>query len=120
MIEFITDWLVQTWDIVLDSGTYLLAGFACAGLLYLLMPTEKVVAHLGQPGMGAVVKASLVGIPLPLCSCSVIPVASSGRRRSARAVPVASVVNSRVVPGFSGQPSRGPNSRTPPGPSGDF
>jgi len=83
MIEFLTNWLVQTWDIVLDSGTYLLAGFACAGLIYLLMPTEKVVGHLGQKGMGAVVKASLVGIPLPLCSCSVIPVASSMRQRGA-------------------------------------
>jgi uncharacterized membrane protein YraQ (UPF0718 family) len=83
MIEFLTSWMVETWDIVLDSGTFLLAGFACAGLIYLLMPTEKVVGHLGTPGLGAVVKASLVGIPLPLCSCSVIPVASSIRQRGA-------------------------------------
>lgn len=83
MIAFLASWLAETWEIVLDSGTFLLAGFTCAGLIYLFMPTRKVVEHLGKPGLGAVAKASLIGIPLPLCSCSVIPVASSIRQRGA-------------------------------------
>jgi hypothetical protein len=42
-----------------------------------------VTRHLGRPGLAGVVKASLFGIPLPLCSCSVIPVASSIRKQGA-------------------------------------
>src|SRR5208283_724379 len=39
--------------------------------------------HLGGKGMGPVLKATLLGIPLPLCSCSVIPVVASMRRHGA-------------------------------------
>jgi uncharacterized membrane protein YraQ (UPF0718 family) len=59
---------------------YLLFGFAAAGLLSVLVPAEKVEQHLGGRGMASTLKAALFGIPLPLCSCSVLPVAMSLRR----------------------------------------
>ena len=68
---------------VLEAGPWLLGGFVLAGVIYVAVPVETLTRHLGRPGAGAVVKASLIGIPLPLCSCSVIPVASSFRKQGA-------------------------------------
>lgn len=82
-MAFVLAWLEQSWDMLLEAAPWLFGGFVLSGLVYMLLPTDKVVSHLGKSGLGAVLKASLVGIPLPLCSCSVIPVASSIRQRGA-------------------------------------
>ena len=78
-----TDWLTQTWGMTLEAAPWLLGGFVLAGVIYVLLPVETVTRHLGKPGVGGVLKASLVGVPLPLCSCSVIPVAASLRKQGA-------------------------------------
>lgn len=52
---------------------YLLLGFFIAGLLFLIFPKRKVKQYMGREKRGAVINASLLGIPLPLCSCGVIP-----------------------------------------------
>ena len=67
----------------MDAAPWLLAGFFIAGLIHAWIPVSKIARHLGRPSLGGVLKASLLGIPLPLCSCSVIPVASSMRRGGA-------------------------------------
>lgn len=67
---------------------YLLFGFACAGLLHSLLPEEKILRHLTGRKMGAFIKATLLGIPLPLCSCGVIPVAAHLRKMGASKGPV--------------------------------
>jgi uncharacterized membrane protein YraQ (UPF0718 family) len=56
---------------------YLLFGFFIAGLLSVWISPAQVQRHLGDRGMWPVVKASLFGVPLPLCSCGVIPVTMS-------------------------------------------
>ena len=61
---------------------YLLLGFVVAGMLSVCVPAEWVERHLGG-GWGGVWKASVLGVPLPLCSCGVIPVAASIRRHGA-------------------------------------
>ena len=68
---------------VLEAAPWLMAGFVLAGAVYVLLPRDKVVSQLGRPGLAGVLKATLVGIPLPLCSCSVVPVASSIRKQGA-------------------------------------
>ncbi|MGD2108314.1 MAG: SO_0444 family Cu/Zn efflux transporter [Phycisphaerae bacterium] len=83
MTAFLTTWLMQTWQMVMESAPWLLGGFLLAGLIYVFVPVDRVVHHLGKPGLRPVVKASLFGIPLPLCSCSVIPVATSIRKQGA-------------------------------------
>jgi len=62
---------------------YLLFGFLIAGVLSVLVSPELVEKHLGGHGIWPIFKASLFGVPLPLCSCSVIPVAASLRRHGA-------------------------------------
>jgi uncharacterized protein len=52
---------------------YLLLGFLFAGILYAWFPADKVYKYLGKKNFRSVLNASLLGIPLPLCSCGVIP-----------------------------------------------
>ena len=71
------------WGTLTEMAPYLLFGFAVAGALSVLISPDTIERHLGKAGWGALVKASLFGVPLPLCSCSVIPVAASLRRHGA-------------------------------------
>ena len=62
---------------------YLLLGFLLAGLLHAFVPRGGFTRHLAAPSFVSVLKATLLGIPLPLCSCGVIPTAMSLRREGA-------------------------------------
>ena len=62
---------------------YLLLGFLFAGLLHAFVPSRLYHRFLSKPTFGSVVNAALLGIPLPLCSCGVIPTAMSLRREGA-------------------------------------
>jgi len=65
------------WDMIVQMSPYLLFGFLVAGVLRVLIPASTVERHLGRPGFLSILKASLFGVPLPLCSCGVIPVSMS-------------------------------------------
>jgi uncharacterized membrane protein YraQ (UPF0718 family)/copper chaperone CopZ len=80
----------EFWGTLLDMSPYLLLGFAVAGLLSILVKAEQVERHLGRRGFLSILKASVFGIPLPLCSCGVIPVAASLRKHGAGKGAVAS------------------------------
>jgi uncharacterized membrane protein YraQ (UPF0718 family)/copper chaperone CopZ len=73
----------EFWAVLQEMAPYLLFGFLAAGVLSVALPARIVERHLGGRGAGPVLKAALFGIPLPLCSCSVIPVAASLRRHGA-------------------------------------
>jgi len=73
----------ELWRVLGEMAPFLLFGFLVAGVLYVLIPARAVERHLGSKGMLPVVKAAVFGIPLPLCSCGVIPVAASLRRHGA-------------------------------------
>ncbi len=73
------------WETLTAMSPYLLFGFFVAGILSIVVRPEFVERHLGGKGLGPVVKASLFGVPLPLCSCGVIPVAASLRKHGAGA-----------------------------------
>ena len=66
-----------------EMAPYLLLGFLVAGVLYAFVPGEFYRRHLSRPGAWAVIKAALIGVPLPLCSCGVLPTAVSLRRNGA-------------------------------------
>jgi hypothetical protein len=66
-----------------EISIYLLFGFFVAGLLHIFFPESIVRRHLGKDSFGSVLKATLFGIPLPLCSCGVVPVAASLRNNGA-------------------------------------
>ncbi len=82
-MDLLLESLRQSWLLLLQSGPYLLMGFVLAGLLHILLPVERLSRWLGRPTSGSVLRAALIGVPLPLCSCSVVPVAASLRRAGA-------------------------------------
>jgi uncharacterized protein len=59
------------WTVLLELAPWLLVGAAIAGVLHVVLPNDFVRRHLR--GRGAVLKAVAIGVPLPLCSCGVIP-----------------------------------------------
>lgn len=75
--------LTESFNLLNRMSPYLLFGFLFAGILHILFSPEKIARHLGGQNLGAVIKASLVGVPLPLCSCGVIPMALSLRKEGA-------------------------------------
>ncbi|MEW6990092.1 SO_0444 family Cu/Zn efflux transporter [Colwelliaceae bacterium 6441] len=83
--ELITNFLLLSSE----ASPWLLLGLIIAGLMKSWVPTKILSRHLGS-GHLAIVKAALIGAPLPLCSCGVIPVATELRRSGASAPATAS------------------------------
>lgn len=69
--------------IVFEMAPYILLGFLFAGLLNEFVKPRTMARHLSGRGLLPVVKAAALGVPLPLCSCGVLPTAVSLRRRGA-------------------------------------
>ncbi len=61
------------WSVLLELAPWLLLGCLAAGLIHVLIPPGAVKRQLGRPGFGGIFKAALAGVPMPLCSCGVIP-----------------------------------------------
>ena len=83
MFEFLKSIAVDFWTTVGRMSPYLLFGFAFAGVLKVLIPTSFIQKHLSGKGIRPVFWASLFGVPLPLCSCGVIPVSMSLHKQGA-------------------------------------
>lgn len=66
-----------------EMSPYLLLGFFIAGVLHAFVPSRVYSRHLSAPTLGSVFKAAAFGVPLPLCSCGVIPTAMSLRNEGA-------------------------------------
>lgn len=67
----------------LDIAPYLLIGLTFAGLLHVIFKKDFIARQLGKSDFLSVLKASLLGVPLPLCSCGVIPTALYLRKQRA-------------------------------------
>ena len=75
--------LREIWALVNEMSPYLLLGFFIAGLLHTFVPAKLYRRYLGRNDFRSVVWAALIGVPLPLCSCGVIPTAMSLRKEGA-------------------------------------
>lgn len=82
-MDVVSSFGAALWQVLAEMAPYLLFGFLVAGALAVGVPRSAVERHLGGGGFGAVLKATVFGIPLPLCSCGVIPVAASLRNHGA-------------------------------------
>ena len=83
----VLNWIESYWDALVmmtaEMAPYLLLGFLIAGLLRTFVPRTLYSKHLAPRTMKSVVKAAALGIPLPLCSCGVIPTAVGLRKEGA-------------------------------------
>jgi uncharacterized membrane protein YraQ (UPF0718 family) len=75
--------LLQSWNILLESSIFILFGLLASGLLRVFLSPAAVAAHLGKGRFRSVFKASLLGIPIPLCSCGVLPAAAALKKQGA-------------------------------------
>jgi uncharacterized membrane protein YraQ (UPF0718 family)/copper chaperone CopZ len=66
---------IHLWQVLLDLSPSLLLGLLIAGLLHAYLPKGLVHRGLSAPTFGSAWRASLIGAPMPLCSCGVVPAA---------------------------------------------
>jgi len=79
----ITHFFEALWSLSISMAPYILFGLLFAGILHELVPESIVTKHLGKENITSVVKSTLFGIPLPVCSCGVIPLATSIKKSGA-------------------------------------
>ncbi|MEN8231350.1 MAG: SO_0444 family Cu/Zn efflux transporter [Thermodesulfobacteriota bacterium] len=75
--------LQESWHLLLEASIYILFGMIVGGLLKVFLNPSFVADHLGRGKFSSVIKAALFGIPIPLCSCGVLPAAASLKRQGA-------------------------------------
>ena len=83
MTELITAIFQASWQMLLQAAPYMVFGILAAGMLKVFLKPETVARHLSGGRFMPVFKAALLGIPLPLCSCGVLPAAATLRREGA-------------------------------------
>lgn len=79
-MDLISSFLTDIWHICNSMSPYILLGFLLAGLLHEFVPADFYIRHLSGKNFRSVLLSALFGIPLPLCSCGVIPTAMGLRR----------------------------------------
>ena len=75
--------LANAWDVYLLLAPLFLLGLSIAGVLYVLISQATIIRMMGQEGIKSVVTAAAFGLPLPVCSCGVIPITASLRKKGA-------------------------------------
>ncbi|MBI9074631.1 MAG: SO_0444 family Cu/Zn efflux transporter [Desulfatibacillum sp.] len=82
-MDYLTNVLTQSVDLLVASSPYIIFGLLISGLLRVFLNPNLVSRHLGQGRYRSVFKAAFLGIPLPLCSCSVLPAAVTLKKQGA-------------------------------------
>jgi len=82
-MNLLLDILLESWHLLLESSVFILFGLIVSGLLRVFLDPGTVSRHLGQGRFRSVFKASILGIPIPLCSCGVLPAAATLRKQGA-------------------------------------
>ncbi|MCK9554753.1 permease [bacterium] len=72
--------VIELW---LEVSPYLLLGMFIAGFLHVFLGADFIKRHLGKHSLLSIVKATFFGVPLPVCSCGVIPLANSLKKDGA-------------------------------------
>jgi HflK protein len=73
--DFLARLAAETWSIMEEASVFLLFGFVLGGVLAVLVPQRLILRLLGRGRISSVLWASAIGVPLPLCSCGVLPAA---------------------------------------------
>ncbi len=77
------EFMNAVWSTILALAPSLIFGLLIAGILHVFVKKDRISSHLGRPGFRSSIKAALIGVPLPLCSCGVLPAALGLRRDGA-------------------------------------
>ena len=83
-MNLIHEYIISIWGLMNEMSPYLLLGFIVSGILSVMVSPDFIEDKLGRSrGISSVFLASFIGIPLPLCSCGVLPLAASLKRHGA-------------------------------------
>ena len=82
-MKYVQDFFIEFVDLFNEMSPYLLLGFLLAGVLHVYFPKDRVNKYLGKQNLKSVLNAAILGIPLPLCSCGVIPTGVSFHKNGA-------------------------------------
>jgi uncharacterized membrane protein YraQ (UPF0718 family) len=74
-VQYIQLFAFNLWSLWVDAAPWLLVGLLLAGVVKVWLPAALMNRWLGGRGMGSIIQAAILGTPLPLCSCSVLPAA---------------------------------------------
>lgn len=83
MLEILSNIVIEFWKLFVEMAPFLLLGFLLAGALHVFLPQHKLSKLLGQKNLKSSFLAALAGVPLPLCSCGVIPTGVSFHKNGA-------------------------------------
>lgn len=83
VLQFVKDVARESLNVFVEFAPFLMLGFLIAGVLSQLVRLGRLTRFLRGDDLKSVALASLIGAPLPLCSCAVVPVAVSMRRAGA-------------------------------------
>lgn len=83
LVQLLWIFIVETWGVFLDASLFILFGFLIATAIHYWVSPARVYQLLGRNKVTAILLASVAGIPLPLCSCSVVPTAIGLRKHGA-------------------------------------
>ena len=98
-MELILEFVLNFLKLLDAMSIYIIVGLLIAGILKQLIPDDFISSHLGDNSTTSVVKATLLGIPLPVCSCSVIPLAQGLKKEGASKGSVQSFLISTPITG---------------------
>jgi uncharacterized protein len=82
-MSYIINIFYQSWSLLLESSPYMILGLLFSGILRVFITPESIARHLGKGRFMPVFKAALFGIPIPLCSCGVLPAAVTLKKQGA-------------------------------------
>ncbi len=75
--------LSGAWETLQQAAPYILLGLVLGGVLHVLLDAQSIQRRLGGGGLRSVTLAALLGIPLPICSCAIVPASIELHRKGA-------------------------------------
>ncbi len=98
-MELVSGFLDNFIILLNAMSIYIIIGLFIAGILKQVIPDNFVSSHLGKNSTSSVIKATLFGIPLPVCCCSVIPLAQGLKKEGASKGAIQSFLISTPITG---------------------
>lgn len=72
-MQYITLYLTNLLELFVDMALYIMIGLFTVGILNAFVNKKWLTSQIGDESIWSVIKASVIGVPLPLCSCGVVP-----------------------------------------------
>ena len=83
MLDLINIFILEIWKLCLEMAPFLMLGMFVSGIISIFVDSRFILKHIGSNNFSSILKSTVMGIPIPLCSCGVIPVAATLREAGA-------------------------------------